>query len=239
MVLSFGSVLTEAAPSPPSDGELSWDAVAVAKAIVQVLLPFLIAVVLGLTAILALEIVLGALTGGLGFILSTLSERALSIVLSFLLITVVVGAVPLVVELIAGEDVESFASGLFGGIGFFGAVAVAVLEALSSVRDLLAGRFSLFLRALGVALAVGGLAITLLSAAHFSGFSLFLVDQAAALLAGIGLVFHFVARRLDPQKPLTFFAKFSSNLELALVLTGVGGSVLTVLAHNATGAYEE
>ncbi len=103
----------------------------------------------------------------------------------------------------------------------------------------MAGKFSLFLRALGVALAVGGLAITLLSAVHFSGFSLFLVDLLAALLSGIGLVFFFVARRLDPQKPVTFFARFSANLELGLVLAGTGGSALTVLAHNATGAYEE
>ncbi len=95
------------------------------------------------------------------------------------------------------------------------------------------------LRALGVAMAMAARMITLLSAAGLSGFHLFMLDLVAAAIAAGGLVFYLVGKRSDVSKATTFAAKFTTNLEFGLAITGVVISVLTILARKASGAYEE
>ncbi len=87
-------------------------------------------------------------------------------------------------------------------------------------------------------MALVGLMVLLISTTIASGFTLLILDAVMAITAGIGLLIHLTERKEGHAKLTTFFAKYNANLQLLLASIGAGVSVLTVLGHGASGAYD-
>ena len=239
MISSLSLLIQEALEEFSGESSSPTESSTTSGKIAEAILPLVVAIIAALTAIQLVEIIIVAGTGIAGFVISRLSQVALSIILSTLLVTIVVGTVPLVEDLIAGEEPQSFVAELFSGVGLFGAIAGAAFSLSKFVFKLLTERAAFVKRALGVALALIGFIVTLVSVPGLEGFELLVVDVVAAIISAFGLLLYLSERKTGVSQVTAFFAKFSAKLELSLALVGTGGTVLTILAHASSGAYDD
>ncbi len=95
------------------------------------------------------------------------------------------------------------------------------------------------IRALGVALALAGLAFTLYgSVANVTGLDLLILDVIALALVGSGLLVMWYSTIHPVDVTLSVISRVVSTAEWILGIAGAIGAVLNVVDHTTDGDYE-